>query len=100
MSLPPFCAKVKDKQKMYNSPDHNVSVDKYPCTKCEEYMQKGVIVIETRDGETDNKNPYRTGKFFVITLDAAKRMNIDIEKYRCTFIEESDSKAMGFHESL
>lgn len=52
-----------------------------PCTKCEEYMKEGVILITIDPYKSDAgwekeamPNPFRTGGFFVIKDDAFKDM--------------------------
>lgn len=58
-----------------------------PCTKCEELMKQGVILISVKDDQgavidTANinekiPNPYRTGGWIVIKDEAVKRMILD-----------------------
>lgn len=46
--------------------------DHVPCDQCKRWMQKGVIVISIRDGET-GENPYRTGGWVVLTESAVRK---------------------------
>ena len=68
--------------------------DKEPCDECKSIMQQGVIFISTKDGESGD-NPYRTGGWCALTLEAAERMGIDIEKQRVFFIEDSMYDKIG-----
>jgi len=75
---------------------HRMVMDKAPCKKCQDLMTRGVILIETRDGE-EGENPYRTGYMTVVTVEAARNIfnkNIDLEKNRVFFIEERVLKTM------
>jgi len=74
----------------------NMCLDKEPCDKCKDYMEKGVIFISVRDGESGD-NPYRTGKFCVIKknsefLDVIKK---DALKKGIVFVEDSMWKKLG-----
>lgn len=41
--------------------------DFVPCTKCQEYMQQGIIMISVDESKTtDKKNPYRSGGWVVV----------------------------------
>ena len=58
------------------------------CDDCKNVIdQKGLMIIEVRDGETGN-NPYRTGRLVGITKDAKERMFKDIENSIC-YMEHS-----------
>jgi len=46
---------------------------KAPCDECAAFMKQGVICISTRNGESGD-NPYRTGRFAVLTDEAIQRM--------------------------
>jgi len=49
--------------------------NKRPCTKCEEHMKLGIILISVDEKlSTDKDNPYRTGGWVVIKEDAIRRM--------------------------
>ena len=78
---------------------HGKIVTMEPCAKCEEFMQKGVILIEVLDN-TDIENPYRTGGFAVLTEEGIKRCfppeQAEIAlKHRWCFVEQSIWKAIG-----
>lgn len=81
---------------------HNHIVDMEPCDKCKEFMQQGVILVSIKDGESqegDPPNPYRTGGWWVVREEAAKRIfeesNIDFTKQRFIFIEDSVAEKVG-----
>lgn len=80
---------------------HGMVVDMEPCDKCKEYMQQGVIVVSVRDGESqegDPPNPYRTGGWWVMTVESVKRIfNIDFtnELRRFMFIEDGVAQKVG-----
>jgi hypothetical protein len=69
--------------------------NKEPCEKCKEYMKIGVIFIVVKDGESGD-NPYRTGGFFVVKYEAAKKIFPDIDGNRIIYLEESAAKKIGF----
>lgn len=53
-----------------------VTVNKEPCDECKGHMDKGIVLISTRDPEKhgdDPQNPYRTGGWVVVTEDALRR---------------------------
>lgn len=50
-------------------------VSKEPCSKCQKYMQQGIIIIGVDLDKTDDpNNPYRTGHFFVLKEEAFTRI--------------------------
>ena len=56
-------------------PMRGLVFDKQPCDKCQQWMKQGIILIGVdKDRSPDKQNPYRTGKFAVITEDAARRL--------------------------
>lgn len=58
------------------------------CDDCQKVIdQKGLMIIEVRDGETGN-NPYRTGRLVGITEEAKNRMFKDISSPIC-YMEQS-----------
>jgi hypothetical protein len=81
----------------------DVVYNKEPCDKCKDWMAKGIMLIETRDGETGD-NPFRTGRLWVIGEEAAKRafgpesLLEQILKCRFSWIEESAAKKSGLHD--
>lgn len=74
--------------------------DKTPCDKCKEHMEKGCMLVEVRDGEgkKNPKDPYRTGRLWVITKEAASRMFGKETPF--AWIEESTAKEIGLHETV
>ncbi len=54
------------------APKHAVW-NKEPCDECKGWMAQGVILISVRDGESGD-NPYRTGRWVVVTDEALKRV--------------------------
>ncbi len=79
---------------------HGMVLDKVPCDKCEEYMEMGIILISTRDGE-EGDNPYRTGGWAVLKEEAVVRMINDPEvlegivKKRMAFVPDEVWDAIG-----
>jgi hypothetical protein len=76
--------------------------DRRPCDKCAEYMERGVILISVRNGETGKgDNPYRTGGWAVIKEDAIRRALTDqklaeqIIRQRVAFIEDDSWDQLG-----
>ncbi len=70
-----------------------------PCDKCKEYMKQGVILISVKDNDPDQKNPYRTGGWIVVTEDCIKKVFSKPEvllKKRVGFLEDSAWNAIGF----
>jgi hypothetical protein len=60
-----------------------------PCESCKKYMSEGVMVCVVKDG-SDPENPFRTGRLLVIRDEDAKNIfNVDPEKTRFFFLEES-----------
>ena len=79
---------------------HGKVINLEPCPKCAEYMKQGIILISVRDGETDKKDPFRTGGFAVIKDEGLKKvMPPDlfekVSKTRCCFIEDSVWNKLG-----
>ena len=79
--------------------------DQEPCPECKKLMEQGIIIIGVRDGEADEKNPYRTGQFIVVRESWFDKA-IDVEaaaavkKKRVCFMEESMLRALGFDKIL
>jgi hypothetical protein len=71
-------------------------IDKEPCSKCKELMEKGIILISVDSKESpDNDNPYRTGGWIVVKEEAVRRIGIkpveleaDILKRRVAFVPD------------
>lgn len=81
---------------------HSKVINKEPCSKCKDYMKKGIIVISVDEDKTEDKNnPYRTGGFWVIKNSAIEDMPIEnklktsILEKRIMFIEHNLAKDMG-----
>lgn len=78
---------------------HQAVYDAEPCDACKESMQKGIMLIEVKDGESGD-NPYRTGRIVVVTEDYIQRaLEGDLVQYALTkrviYIEESVAHALG-----
>lgn len=78
---------------------HGKVVTMEPCSKCQEFMKNGVILIEVKDN-CDQQNPYRTGGFCVIKDEGIKNAFPPEQaemalKHRWCFVEESIWKAIG-----
>jgi len=78
-----------------NTDARGLCFSKEPCDECKSIMEQGVIFISVKDGEHGSDNPYRTGGWCALTLEAAERMGIDIEKQRVFFIEDSMYDKIG-----
>lgn len=75
-------------------------LDREPCEKCVGYMQRGIVLISVRDGESGD-NPYRTGRLSVVTEEFMRRVVTPPEllesilQKRVTFLEDSVWDALG-----
>lgn len=45
-----------------------------PCDTCKHNMEIGIMIVETQDGQEDVSNPYRTGRYIVITEESFRRV--------------------------
>lgn len=45
-----------------------------PCDTCKHNMEIGIMIVETQDGQEDVSNPYRTGRYIVITEESFRRI--------------------------
>lgn len=75
-------------------------IDQEPCDACKAIMAKGIILISTRVGETDPKNPYRTGGWVAVTEEAFKRIfhGAEVEhalRKRACFIDDETWDMVG-----
>lgn len=76
--------------------------DMTPCEECKKLMDMGILFIEVKDGEKGARNPYRTGRQWVLKQEAVERLIADeamrdnIIKHRFAFIEEHDAREIGF----
>ena len=82
----------------------NIRSMKEPCDECKGYMKLGIIVV-SYDAEktgTDFHNPYRTGGFFVITEEAAVKLEFsdEILKRRVCFMEHEVAVKLGFFQPI
>ena len=79
---------------------HQGVFDKEPCTKCKGYMEQGVILISVKDGE-EGENPYRTGGWVVVKVDAVERMlqpeelRVQVINKRMAFVPDAAWDALG-----
>jgi hypothetical protein len=82
-------------------------IDMVPCTKCEEYMKQGVILvsIDDKEMETPSDNPQRTGSFVVVRDDFIKRaikpqeLVDQILQKRFTFVPDAAWDKLGLPRS-
>lgn len=80
---------------------HGSVTNMEPCKKCKEYMKEGVILVSIRDGESQEgspPNPYRTGGWWVLKVEAVKRifdMDFTGKLQKFMFIEDSIADAVG-----
>lgn len=81
---------------------HGKVVSMEPCSKCQEYMKQGIIVIVYDPTKTDDiKTPYRTGHFAVVKQEAVERWYDNQEelnkvlKHRFVFMEDTIAKQIG-----
>jgi hypothetical protein len=78
---------------------HGKVVTMEPCANCKDFMEKGVILIEVKDG-TDPQNPYRTGGFCVIEDEGIKETFPTEQceaalKHRFCFVEQTVWRGLG-----
>lgn len=79
-----------------------VCLDTEPCNECKGYMKRGVILVSVDESKTeDEKNPYRSGGWIVIKVEAIKRLPFpeeiikDILDKRIAFIADPVWDALG-----
>jgi len=82
----------------------SVVLDKEPCDKCKEYMQKGIILISVDEFKSkgDTENPYRSGGWVVVKDDVIKRAIAepdDVLKERVAFITDDVWDQLGLPRS-
>lgn len=84
--------------------NHNKCIDymEKPCDKCADLMSKGFLLIECDEVKTggDLKNPYRTGRQWVITQEYAKHLFKDPNHLAkgVAFIGMEDAENLGFNK--
>lgn len=68
-----------------------------PCEKCKEYMEIGFLLIEVDEEKSiDHSNPYRTGRIFVITHEAAHRFFDSLkDSDKCAFVTSKAIEKLG-----
>ena len=45
-----------------------------PCDTCKHNMEVGIMIVEIQDGQEGVSNPYRTGRYIVITEESFNRI--------------------------
>lgn len=94
---------------------HGKTMNMNPCSKCEELMRQGVILItidDKKSGAGWNKpdgsdnwmpNPYRTGVWFVVRDEAVSRLFPSMAewaiKHRFMFIEHEAAEMIGLFKA-
>ena len=83
-------------------PMHCGVIDMTPCSECEDFMKKGVILIGVKDGEEGSDNPYRTGEFFVVKdrfiedlLENNDKLKDTVLKQRFVFMPQAVMEMCG-----
>lgn len=77
-----------------------------PCDECKGFMEKGVIIVTVDPDKTeDPNNPWRTGGFFVVTMDYIKRVFEEgtakmLDKTRMAFMPHEDAVRLGFFNTV
>lgn len=81
---------------------HKGVVPGMECESCTNSKKVGILLVEVRDGEAAEKpkNPFRTGRMFVVSEDFARRTFQGPEaeamlSHRVAFMEESLIRTMG-----
>lgn len=89
-------------RRLKKSLPHRTCITKAPCSKCEEHMKNGIILISVNKTLTDNaENPYRSGGWVVIKEEAVRRiiqpeeLLEDICKKRMAFVPDDAWDALG-----
>jgi hypothetical protein len=70
------------------------------CPKCQDFMKKGVVLISVKSGDTDKKDPYRTGRLCVVKDEAIKRifpehLRTDVLARRVCYVADDMWDLMG-----
>lgn len=86
--------------KLRDTLEQNMTHPTERCHTCTEALKIGIALIECRDGETDRKNPYRTGRLWVLKEDAFKGIfngppADEALKSRICFIDQQTAAAVG-----
>ena len=74
-------------------------INKEPCPECKELMEKGIMLLSVRDGES-GINPYRTGNMAVITEEGIQKMLSkekadELMRTRFAFVEDTVWEKLG-----
>lgn len=83
-----------------------VGVTKEPCSKCQELMAQGLLIIEVDESKTtDDKNPWRTGYMFVLNKEAGERIfasefNQPYPSKGVVFFAQEVVAALGIREAM
>lgn len=79
-----------------------VCLDHEPCDKCRRFMEQGIILIGVDEAKSDDeKNPYRDGKWCVVTEDYVHRvfkkgdLLDSVLKRRCAFLGSETWSMLG-----
>lgn len=106
----PLCGKAEDGESVMNTRltkgvadkvkalhGQVVGYTKKPCDDCADMMSKGFLLIGVDEAKTEDRaNPYRTGRQWVITHDAARRaFPAEFLKRGAGFITTEASEKMG-----
>lgn len=117
------CIVMDRRLRLNESPVDNMQgkvISMTPCSKCEELMRKGVILITIDNGKSApgwNRNtehaegwmpnPYRTGGFFVVTDDFMRRLLSSSPellehalRHRFMFIEHEAATRIGLWATI
>ena len=106
-----YCGEINEiliDNRLQNTLNSNMGVmNMNPCSKCQKYMEMGIILISIRDNTTEEEmkgpipNPYRTGKWCVVkeeyinkTFNDQNMINFAI-KNRFMFIIDSAWEMLG-----
>ena len=80
----------------------SICMDKVPCDKCQNIMQQGVILISVKDEDVGSNNPFRTGGWCAMKVEAFKNMcpDIDTDKQRIVFVPDSIYDKIGLPRNV
>jgi CRISPR/Cas system-associated protein Cas10 (large subunit of type III CRISPR-Cas system) len=102
----PLCGKKSDGEILMHKRFEDISkLDRQivgympePCDECKKHMAMGFLIIEVSESlTTDRKNPYRTGRIFVIRREVAERVFEDTSK-GAAFVTDEATKKLGFYD--
>ena len=95
-----FCGEAKEvilDRRLRNTLPREACYDKEPCSKCQGWMEQGVILISVKDGG-EGDNPYRTGGWCVVTKEAFARAFPEVEETGVAFVPDAVWQAVGLPE--